>query len=127
PFVEKALKAYLDPKKALQTLKTDIFDYLGFLKSLPEKTQNLMQKIESGNLNVKIDAGELLGIKREFDRQNDLRVLGTATIALFVVSSIFAYFEGKRTIGGLPISIIGLAISVIMLLWLIAKIIKKPK
>lgn len=127
PFVEKALKSYLDPKKTLQTLKTDIFDYLGFLKSLPEKTQSLMQRIEEGNLNVKIDASELLGIKRELDRQNDLRVLGTATIALFVVSSIFTYFEGKKTIVGLPISTIGLTIAVIMLLWLVAKIIKKPK
>lgn len=127
PFVEKALKSYLDPAKALQTLKTDIFDYLGFLKTLPEKTQGLLQKIEKGDLGVKIDATELLGIKTEFDRQNDLRILGTATIILFFISSIFAYFEGRKSIGGVPLSTIGLIISAFLLFWLVARVIKKPK
>lgn len=127
PFVEKALKTYLDPKKALQTLKTDIFDYLGFLKTLPEKTQGLLQKIEQGDLAVKIDATELLGIKTEFDRQNDLRILGAATIVLFFISVIFAYLEGRKSVGGMPFSAIGLIISIFLLFWLAARVIKKPK
>lgn len=127
PFVEKALKIYLDPAKALQTLKTDIFDYLGFLKTLPEKTQGLLQKIEQGDLAVKIDATELLGIKTEFDRQNDLRILGTATIALFIVSAVFSYFEGIKSINGIKFSSIGLIISAFLLFWLAARVFKKPK
>ena len=127
PFVEKALKSYLDPAKALQTLKTDIFDYLGFLKTLPEKTQGLLQKIEKGDLAVKIDASELLGIKTEFDRQNDLRILGAVTIALFFVSLIFAYLEGSKSIGGVPFSAIGLIISALLFFWLVVRLIKKPR
>lgn len=127
PFVERALRTYLDPRRALQTLKTDIFDYLGFLKTLPEKTQSLLQKIEKGDLEVKIDATELLGIKTEFDRQNDVRVLGTATIALFVISAAFSYLEGVKSIGGIKFSSIVLSISVFLLFWLGARIIKKPK
>ncbi|MBI5401405.1 AarF/ABC1/UbiB kinase family protein [Candidatus Wolfebacteria bacterium] len=127
PFVEKALKSYLDPKKALQTFKTDIFDYLGLLKSLPEKTQSLLQKIEKGDLAIKIDATELLGIKTEFDRQNDLRILGTATISLFIISAIFSYLEGVRSIGGIKFSNISLIASAFLLFWLVARVIKKPK
>ena len=127
PFVEKALKTYLDPKKVLQTLKTDIFDYLGFLKTLPEKTQSLMQKIEKGDVSVKIDTTELLGIKTEFDRQNDLRILGAATISLFVISTIFSYFEGVKSVGGVPFSAIGLVASAFLLFWLIVRLIKKPR
>lgn len=127
PFVEKALKSYLDPAKALQTFKADIFDYLGFLKSLPEKTQGLLQKIEEGNLGVKIDATELLGIKTEFDRQNDLRILGTAVIALVIVSVVFFYLEGSRSVGGVRLSGISLGISAFFLFLLVIKIIKKPK
>ena len=111
----------------MQTLKIDIFDYLGFFKTLPEKTQGLLQKIEKGDISVKIDATELLGIKTEFDRQNDLRILGAATIALFFISSIFAYLEGRKSITGVPLSTIGLIISVFLLLWLIVRLIKKPK
>lgn len=127
PFVKKALQSYLDPAKALQTLKTDIFDYLGFLKALPEKTQDLLQKIEQGNLAIKIDATELLGIKTEFDRQNDLRILGTATIALFIISAVFSYFEGVKSISGIRFSRISLMISAFLLFWLVMRVIKKPK
>lgn len=127
PFVEKALKSYLDPAKTLQTLKTDIFDYLGFLKTLPEKTQGLLQKIEKGDVSVKIDATELLDIKIEFDRQNDLRVLGTATIALFIISAIFSSFEGVKSISGIKFSSISLFISAFLLFWLVAQVMKRPK
>ncbi len=127
PFVDKALKAYLDPERALQTFKTDIFDYLEFIKTLPEKTQHLLQKIENGNMGVKIDATELLGIKTEFDRQNDLRILSTATFILFFSSAVFAYIEGSKSIGGISISKIGLSISAFLLFWLVMRIIKKPK
>lgn len=111
----------------MQTLKTDIFDYLGFLKTLPEKTQGLLQKIEKGDLGVKIDATELLGIKTEFDRQNDSRILGSVTIALFFISLVFVYFEGKKSIGGVSLGTIGLLISAVLLFWLIARLIRKPK
>lgn len=127
PFVQKALMSYFNPTKMAQKLKTDIFDYLGFLETLPGKTQSLLQKIESGNLGVKIDATELLGIKTEFDRQNDVRILGTATAVLFLVSSVFAYFEGIRSVGGMGFSTIGLIVSAILFLLLIIRIIKKPK
>lgn len=127
PFVKKALKIYLDPKRTLQAMKTDIFDYLEFLKTLPEKTQGLLQKIEKGDVSVKIDAGELLGIKAEFDRQNDLRILGAATIALFFISLAFAYLEGKRSIAGVSLSSIGLVISIVLLFLLVTRLIRKPK
>ncbi|MBI3337305.1 MAG: AarF/ABC1/UbiB kinase family protein [Candidatus Staskawiczbacteria bacterium] len=127
PFVQKAFNAYLNPKKALNNLKTDIFDYLDFLKNLPEKTQILLKKMEKNDFGVKIDVSELLGIKTEFDRQNDVRVLGGITGVLFIISSIFAYFEGIKSIGGLSFSAIGLIASVILFLWFAARIIKKPK
>ncbi|MBI5135147.1 AarF/ABC1/UbiB kinase family protein [Candidatus Uhrbacteria bacterium] len=126
PFVEQALRSYLDPSKAIQEFKTDIFDYLGLLKTLPDRTQGVLNKIERGELGVRIDAAELLGIKTEFDRQNDLRILGAATITLFFVSSMFAYWEGKTSIGGVPLSSIGLAIATILLLWLVTRIAQKP-
>jgi len=127
PFVEKALIAYLSPKKALQTLKTDIFDYLEFLKNLPDRTQNLLKKIENGDLNIKIDTKELLGIKTEFDRQNNLRILGGATIVLLSISLVFAYIEGIRSIAGIHLSTIGFVTSTLLLFWLVVNLIKKPK
>ena len=126
PFVKNALKAYLDPKKTIKELKMDIFDYLGFLKTLPEKTQSLLRKIEEGGVTVKIDAGELLGLKTELDRQNDLKIFGLITVALLAISVIFSYIEGRRSIFGVSFSTATLAISFIFIFWLLVKLFKKP-
>lgn len=127
PFVDKALKFYLDPRRTLQSLKTDVFDYLGFLKTLPERTQTLLQKLEKGEVSIKFDATELLEFKKEFDRQNDLRMLGMVLVAILLVTGGFLYLEGARTIFGLRLSAIGVIVSAVLFVWFIAKLSKKPK
>ncbi len=127
PFVDKALKYYLDPRRSLQTLKTDIFDYLEFLKTLPERTQSLLSKIEKGELSVKFDTSELSEFKREFDRQNDVRILGVITAAVFVATAALFYAEGQRTVAGFSLSSIGLAATGILFFWLIIKLRKRPE
>lgn len=127
PFVQKALKYYLDPRRTLQTFKTDVFDYLDFLKTLPERTQKLLSDIESGAISMKIDTSELRGIKREFDRQNDVRILGMVLTVVILAVVAMLYLEGTRTIAGFRLSSIGIVISTILFLWLIAKLLYKPK
>lgn len=127
PFIERAFKEYLDPQKALHSLRVDMFDYLDFFKTLPERTQRLLQRIEAGDINIKIDTKELVGVKAEFDRQNDSRILGAAAIALFLVSATFVYIEGIRSVGGVRLSTVGSVIAIILLSWLIVRLIKTPK
>ncbi len=127
PFVERALTYYLDPRRAAQSFKADVFDYLGFLKTFPERTQALLQKIESGALGVKLDAGDLLGLKKEFDRQNDLRMLGVLAGALLLVTGGFFYAEGARAILGVKVSTLGAAASAILVLLFVQKLFQKPR
>lgn len=127
PFVEKALRFYLDPRQTLKALKTDIFDYLEFLKTLPERTQKLLSSIEKGELGVKIDASELLGLKKEFDRQNDLRILGMILTAILLGTATLLHFEGINTIAGFRLSRIGIFVSAILLVWFIARLRNRPK
>lgn len=127
PFVEKAFEFYLDPRRALETLKTDIFDYLEFLKTLPERTQQLLSDIEGGKLTVKLDAAELLGLKTEFDRQNDLRILGIALSAVLLTTAGLLYSEGANAVFGIRLSRIGVFASAILFLWFIKKIKGAPK
>ncbi|MCX6813120.1 MAG: AarF/ABC1/UbiB kinase family protein [Candidatus Azambacteria bacterium] len=127
PFVDKVWREYLSPKKLIRTLESNLFDYLEFLKNLPERTQNMLEKIEKGEVGVRIDAQDLLGIKTEFDRQNDLRILGMTLAAVILATIGFFYVEGRRTIGGIPISSFGLAITALLFLWFILKLKKGPK
>ncbi len=126
PFVDKALKFYLNPRRTLRSLKTDVFDYLEFLKTLPERTQTLLEKLEGGEISVKFDAAELLEFKKEFDRQNDLRILGMVLVAVLLVTGGFFYLEGARTILGVNLSTVGVVASAILFVWFIAKVRRQP-
>lgn len=126
-YVTNLAKCTQDDARALKTLRADIFDYLEFLKTLPERTQNMLQKIEKGELGVKVDATELLGIKQEFDRQNDLRILGMALVAVFFATTILFYLEGRKTIGGFEVSNVAIILFSGLLVWFIIKVKNKPK
>ncbi len=126
PFVKKAWKEYFRPGKALQTFETDLLDDLSFLKHLPERAQNVLTKLEKGEIGVKLDAGDLQGIKREFDRQNDLRILGVVWTAVFFATFGLLYLEGKKAIWGFPLSNIGITLSVVLLVWFLWKLRQGP-
>lgn len=127
PFIKKAFEFYLDPERIVQSVKTDIFDYLAFFKTLPEQTQKLLTKIDSGALSIKVDTLELLEMKKEFDRQNDIRILGTFLVAVLIVTGLLLHLEGITTIAGTRLSTFGMVASVILFAWLFLKFRKKPK
>lgn len=126
PFVKKALMEYLSPSKALRTLETEIFDYLGFLKNLPERIQNVLTKMEKGEIGIKLDTEDLQGIKREFDRQNDLRILGVVLAAAFLATFGLLYLEGKKTLFGFSLSSLGLGLSALLFVWFLSRLRKGP-
>ncbi|HEY4484992.1 MAG TPA: AarF/ABC1/UbiB kinase family protein [Nitrospiria bacterium] len=126
PFVKRALRHYFSPGAALQTLETDLLDYVGYFKSLPERVQNVLQKIERGEIGVKLDTEDLQGIKEEFDRQNDVRILGVVLTAVFFASFALLYLEGRRTLLGLPLSHIGLALFAGLFVWFLWKLRQGP-
>lgn len=126
PFVKKAYKAYLNPKKIMNNLESDIFDYINTIKTLPERTLELMKKIDQGNLGVKIDTAEILGIKEEFDRQNSIRVLGIIITAVLIVTGILFHLEGKTIFFGFPLSNIFFGVSIVLSIWFFVKLRQRP-
>lgn len=126
PFVKKAYLAYLNPKKAFKNLESDMFDYLATIKNLPEKTRELMEKIEKGQIGMKMDTREILGIKQEFDRQNDLRILGVVLTAMVIVTGLLFHLEGKTTLLGVRLSSFGFIFSLFLFIWFIRKVWQTP-
>lgn len=59
PFVKKIIKAELTPSKFKQKIEDRALDYLSYLENLPEKTITLMDKIDKGEIGVKINQEEL--------------------------------------------------------------------
>jgi ubiquinone biosynthesis protein len=127
PFLSKVWKAYLSPKKLFKTLKNQFFDYQQAIKDLPLKVQEVFDKINKHEIGVKIDTSDLAGIKTEFDRQNDLRLIGMILTALLIAIIGIYYLEGKKIILGLPLNSILTGVFGILFIWFIYKLKKGPK
>lgn len=127
PFVEEVFREYFNPKRIVKSAKSDLLDYTDMLRTFPEKLQEAVDKINIDEIRMKINAEELYELKAEFDRQNDVRLLGLALTAIIIVSGILLYLEGTRTVLGLRLSTVGLIVSVGLLIWFISKIRKGPQ
>ncbi|MBI3607171.1 MAG: AarF/ABC1/UbiB kinase family protein [Nitrospirae bacterium] len=127
PFVKKALIEYCSPKKVWQRVKTDFLDAMGALTTFPERVQNVLTKIERGEIGVKLDAGDLQGIKKEFDRQNDLRILGIVLTAVVFATLGLLYLEGRTTLWGVPLSRLGIGASLVLAAWFVVRLSQGPR
>ncbi|WP_168059066.1 ABC1 kinase family protein [Candidatus Manganitrophus noduliformans] len=126
PFVQKTWQAYWSPRRLLRTVETDLLDRLELVKNLPDRVEKVLIKLERGEIGVKLDAGDLHGIKQEFDRQNDLRILGLVLTALSVVTLGLFYLEGKRVLFGLSLSHLSAAICGALFLWFLSRLRQTP-
>lgn len=121
-FVGALYKEELRPEKVVRTLEMKGGEYLAFLRELPERTMKLLQKIESGEIGVKVNLDEIQDLKREFDRQNDVRVLSLVVVALFLGSAVVLRMEGVEFFSGVSLGKIGFLFSGILLIWLVVLI-----
>lgn len=123
--LESSVKSELSPRRIAKDLQTELIDYVNFTRSLPERLGNVLKKVETGNLGVRLDFGELRDLKREFDRQNDERVLALVVVALFIGSAAILS-SSALTASGLLFGRIGLVASGILFIWLIKQVSYKP-
>lgn len=100
---------------------------IGFLASLPEEIRHALAKIEKGEIGVKIDTQEIQGMKREFDRQNDLRILGMVLTAAVLATFGLLHLEGKESLGGIPFSSLGIVVSAVLFIWFVMRLRKGPE
>lgn len=127
PFVRKTLLARMNPIAALKTIETDFLDLVGAVRNIPEQVQAVLSKVTKGEIGVKLDPGDLLGIKREFDRQNDLRILGIVLTAVFFSTFGLLYREGKTTLLGFPLSTLGIGLFIFLFGWFLFLLRKGPR
>ena len=98
-----------------------------FLYSLPERTEQLFEKVEKGELKVKVQEAELGEIEKTMDRNATKRSLSLLTGMIFVASAIFAQIQNEPEIYGIKLSVIGFVVSLILLIGLIAIFLKDKR
>lgn len=122
PFIGRLIGNQLAPGRIYSELRSDFFDFARFLKNLPEHTLKLMDKLEKGDIGVRINPKEFLEIKREIDRQNDIKVLALIAAALIIGSAVILRLERVATVWGFPLGYIGFALSLFLVFWVIIKV-----
>lgn len=115
PFVNEALKEYLSPAKTLKTLESNMFDYLEFIKNIPDHIQGVIEKLKKGEMSVKLNAADFRDIMLEFNRQNSVGILGMILVGVFLGLMIFLHLEGRQEIMGF--SIISLSVGLLIVIF----------
>lgn len=127
PFLFEAMKGEFSPSKLIKDAQTSAFDTLHFVKRLPERTRALLDRLERGEIDVRIDFKELHDLKSEFDRQNDVRVLAIVAVALLVSSAIIMRVDESASAARIPVGQIGFGASVVLAVWLFLLIRRRPR
>lgn len=127
PFLAELLKQEFSPEKALKELQSSAFDRLYFLKHLPDQTRALLDRLERGQVGVRLDFQELHDLKTEFDRQNDARILAFLAVAMVVGSAIMSRLDVRLAASGWPVGEIGFAVSGIIIVWLLVVTRRRPR
>lgn len=127
PFISRVWKEYLNPRKLLKKLKNDFFDYQEAIKNLPLNVQKVLERLSNPEIGVKLDASGLRSLKKEFDRENDLRITGLILTALLVVIIGISYFEGKKLFLGISLNNYLVAAFLGIFGWFLFKLKEKPK
>ncbi|MFH1062684.1 MAG: AarF/ABC1/UbiB kinase family protein [Candidatus Omnitrophota bacterium] len=125
PLFEKVIKERFNPRLVVKDMEMGIIDYLNILQQLPENTLKLIEKIEKGQIDVKIDKSEIMAIKDEMERVNNIRLVSIVIIALLVSSAILLRLEKQTFIFGFSVAKLELVLSFILSIWLILIIKKK--
>ncbi|MBI4845823.1 MAG: AarF/ABC1/UbiB kinase family protein [Candidatus Omnitrophica bacterium] len=125
PMFEKVLRDKFDPARVIKEVEMGIVEYLSVLEQLPENTLKLIEKIEKGQVDVRIDKSEIMAIKNEMERVNNIRLLSIVIVTLIVSSAIILRLEQKTLIFGFSVAKIELVLAFIFACFLIVMIRKK--
>jgi ubiquinone biosynthesis protein len=127
PVLDQVVRDQLDPRRIARTVSANSFDYLAFVKELPERTIALLRKAETGEFGVRLNLEELKDIKDEFDRQNDVRVVAIVAAALFVGAGLLLQIRTEPILWGVPIGQLSLLTSFALFLWTAFQVMHRPR
>ncbi len=87
PFIKKILQAELNPLRIKTQIEDKALDYVSYLETLPQMTIRLLEKIDSGEIGVKINSEEMreIEIKMNNDNYKQLVIFGLIFLLIFLL------------------------------------------
>ncbi|MDD5252238.1 MAG: AarF/ABC1/UbiB kinase family protein [Patescibacteria group bacterium] len=127
PFLSEVFRQEFSPKKLAKDAAATAFDRLYLLKHLPEETRLLMERLARGEIGVRIDLDELRGLKAEFDRENDVRVLAVLASAGLIGSALTLWSNASSVPFWAMLGRLGFGLSLALAVWVFVMVGQKPK
>lgn len=125
PFLKEILAREVRPTRVAQRLQETAADWASLLAALPERTRQLLNRIERGEIGVKLNLQELQDFKHELDRQNDLRVTAVIVVAVLVASAVLLRLDASMAVVGLGIGKVGMVVGGVLLLWVVRLLMRR--
>ncbi len=121
PFIKNIIKEELNPRRAQTKLLDQSLDYLTYAQTFPETTMKLLEKLEGGELGVKIDQGELLELEKKLGSSSFKRLVATIVVMVILAAGITYLIQYGIANLRFSVGTFGIVLLGILLLWLSRK------
>lgn len=118
PYVNKIIKEELNPLKLKTKVIDQSLDYVNYAQTFPEMTMQLLEKLDKGELGVKINAEELLEFEKKIS-SSGLKQLVTTIIVMIIIAVGISYLIQNKLLNlNFSVGTFGLVLLGILLIWI---------
>lgn len=126
PYLNKLFVQEFKPERVAKRARETLLDAANLADSLPEAARKMIKLVSREEVGIKLDTREFLDIKKEIDRQTDVRLLSFFLVADLLATTVLLRLEGVERVAGLPLGSVGLLIAVILSVVVLLKIRQRP-
>ncbi len=127
PVLNKLIMKKFSAENVESQVKKDAMLFGDFLYSLPDNAQNLLEKIEKGEISVKIQSEEIREIEKTIGLNSDKKSLSLLIGMIFLGSAVIAHLNVEYTLFGYPFAVFGFGICLVLSVFLMGIFIKERK
>lgn len=107
PYLDGLLKMELNPERVLKRGRETMLDATNIAADIPEAAKKIIDIIGRETVGVKLNTKDFLEIKKEIDRQSDVRILGMILAADLLATAVLLQLEGVRELLGVSLGALG--------------------
>lgn len=126
PYLRKVMTVDLQPERLAKRGREIALDVANMLDDAPEAARKLMRLAEREEVGIKVDTSDFDEIKREIDRQADVRFLTLFLTADILATAVLLHLEGVTNIAGVPLGTAGVLVGIILSVVVFQKIRRRP-
>jgi ubiquinone biosynthesis protein len=127
PFLDKLIRQRYTPSNMVNSFMKDMSKFKKFAVELPDKTNEVLDKLEKGEIKVDIDDRDIENLSERIDRSSNRMAYSMLITAMLIVGALTINF-GSPVVFKLPlISFLSFSIAFILALVLIISILKEKR